>query len=323
MAWIQQADLSQSIQGASGDATVEELTAMGLTVDQVQPQTCAVCHDTHHLGNTSGEPNNAILRIEDNTPMLPAGFQAEGVGRGALCMVCHNTRNGAHNDQVTTNADDRAPHTAAQADVLMGENAYFVAVGQRSKHSLISDTCANCHMEQSPPPAEFSMNGAGTNHSFEASTEICSNCHGAFDGEALINLTETKMEALKAGLEQAILAEINAQTGKGRAVKLVGFGEGGADVDIKDGATVTAVELTESHGRMAMNVTVGDQTYENVRLGSDTAVGSGSLLSSEAGQAIAKAGWNYFLIEGDSSKGVHNPTFVLDVIDASLKALQQ
>jgi len=41
--------------------------------------------------------------------------------------------------------DDRAPDTAAQTDLLMGENAYFINVGQRSPHFLIEDTCTNCH----------------------------------------------------------------------------------------------------------------------------------------------------------------------------------
>jgi hypothetical protein len=37
---------------------------------------------------------------------------------------------------------------------------------------------------------------------------------------------------------------------------------------------------------------------------------------------LAKAGWNYFLIHGDGSHGVHNPPFTLDVIKASLAALE-
>src|SRR3989304_7023308 len=40
LAWIQQPDLTKYIQGAKGNATVAELTAMGLTRDQVLPQTC-------------------------------------------------------------------------------------------------------------------------------------------------------------------------------------------------------------------------------------------------------------------------------------------
>ena len=39
------------------------------------------------------------------------------------------------------------------------------------------------------------------------------------------------------------------------------------------------------------------------------------------GQIIAKAGWNY-LLEGDGSGGIHNPTFTRDVINASIAALK-
>jgi hypothetical protein len=122
-------------------------------------------------------------------------------------------------------------------------------------------------------------------------------------------------------IEQAIIAEILAQTKQGNTVTLVGFGEGETDVDITDGSTVSTVEFLESHGRSAMHITVGDVTYEHVRIGSDTAVGEGSLVDSEAGQVIAKAGWNYFLLEGDGSDGVHTPSFYLDVIKASIDAI--
>jgi cytochrome c553 len=90
--WIQQPDLTKYIQGAKGNATVDELKAMGLTLDEVQPQVCVTCHDPHAEGNISGEPTNATVRIINDTALLPAGFSAEEVGKGALCMTCHNTR---------------------------------------------------------------------------------------------------------------------------------------------------------------------------------------------------------------------------------------
>jgi hypothetical protein len=34
-----------------------------------------------------------------------------------------------------------------------------------------------------------------------------------------------------------------------------------------------------------------------------------------------KVGWNYFLVEGDGSDGIHNPSFTMDVIRASIAAL--
>ena len=110
-------------------------------------------------------------------------------------------------------------------------------------------------------------------------------------------------------------------------VTLVEMGADEADVNITDGSTVTAVEFVEWHGRSAMNITIGDTVIEGVRLGSDTLVTDaagtelGTLLDSPAGQVIAKAGWNFFLIEGDGSHGVHNPSFTMDVINATIAAL--
>ncbi|MHC4766934.1 MAG: carboxypeptidase regulatory-like domain-containing protein, partial [Planctomycetota bacterium] len=68
------------------------------TPDEVHPQTCTTCHDPHAIGTESGEPNNATVRISDYTPILLAGFQATDVGRGAICMTCHNSRRGLRND---------------------------------------------------------------------------------------------------------------------------------------------------------------------------------------------------------------------------------
>ena len=328
MAWIKQGDLTKNIQGADGNVTVEELAALGLTEDEVESVTCVVCHSAHGQGKASGEPNTATVQITGSTGMLPAGFEAAGVGRGALCMTCHNSRNGERNDVATESADDRAPHTASQTDVLMGQNAYFVSVGERSPHSLITDTCTNCHMILSPPPAEFSYNQGGTNHTFEADMTICTECHGSFDGGTLHDAVKAGEEKLAAAIEQAIMKEIVAQTEAGNTVTLVAMGEGETDVDISDGSTVTAVELTESHGRSAMNITVGGAVVEHVRLAGDTLVKDaggtevGTLLSSDAGQLIAKAGWNYFLVEGDGSNGVHNPSFVLGALDAAAKVLK-
>ncbi|MEJ2254730.1 MAG: hypothetical protein P8Y75_10265, partial [Nitrospirota bacterium] len=137
----------------------------------VQPQTCTACHPTHDPGDTSGEPNTAKVRVEDNTPVTRGGFMATGVGRGATCMMCHNNRRGGYNTSMEGMAfggniemNDETPHHGPQGDVLMGENAFFVTVGARSPHSFITDTCTNCHMELTQPPAEFSYEGSGTNH---------------------------------------------------------------------------------------------------------------------------------------------------------------
>ncbi len=342
LAWIQQGDLTQRIQGADGNATVAELTALGLTVDTVQPQTCVVCHDPHAQGNTSGKPNNATVRISGNTPMLPAGYAANGVGRGAICITCHNTRNGAHNDGEGAPTSYSAPHVAAQGDVLMGQNAYFVQVGDRSPHSFIADTCATCHLELTAPPPEFSYEGSGTNHTFEPSLTICSDCHGSFDGGTLQATTEGELEDLAATMGTYLLNDITA----GATLYVADYTPheyNGTSYDVKsdttqvDPANVDSLSPTEPHGQQGFIVkfkTPVEFTYSpsgedphmvtlteaEVQLGDFTTDGTTKLVP--ASDPLVRAGWNYFLIHGDASKGVHNPSFVLNVLDASKAALQ-
>jgi hypothetical protein len=339
IAWISQGDLTQRIQGADGNATAEELAALGLTVDTVHSQTCAVCHDPHDVGTLSGEPNTATVRVTDDTGMLPAGFEAVAVGRGALCMTCHNTRNGAHNDAVGDPTSYSAPHTAAQADVLMGQNAYFVAVGQRASHSFITDTCTNCHMELSPPPAEFSNAGAGTNHSFTASMEICSDCHGTFDGGTLTESVEAMLEEMSAAMGSYLIGQMPAQVHlkdyTPHEVDGVAYDVKSEDVTV-DVTNIVSAEPTEPHGQQGyilhfaspVDVTYAPEGEDShtlslsevqVQMGDITTDGETALIA--AGDPLVKAGWNYFLLEGDGSDGIHNPSFTMDVIRTSIAAL--
>ncbi len=339
LAWIQQSDLNQYIQGANGNATVAELTALGLTIDRVQPQTCATCHEPHNVGTTSGDNTDATGRIVDTTSILPAGFQAKEVGKGALCMTCHNTRNALHNI-ANPPGSYTAPHNSAQADVLMGENAYFVDTPERSPHSYVKDTCVTCHMEATPPPPEFSYEGTGTNHAFTASLAICADCHSAsFNAQALQIGVADKLDGLAAAMDSYLLARLpGGVTLKDYTVHT----RAGKSYDIKSDdftiskSNVKSVEPTEIHGTTTFIFKLAapvDVTYSpsgepphtislgevQVQLG-DIASGNAAIIATT--DPLVEAAWNYFLIESDSSQGVHNPGFVNDVLDASVAALR-
>jgi hypothetical protein len=270
----------------------------GLTVDTVQPQTCAVCHDPHDPGTTSSAGTDAQPRITGNTPLLAAGFDAIGVGKGAICITCHNSRNGGWNDTtVTPNvyranlhedgdahfgtlAAFAAPHEAAQGDVLMGRNAYFVS-GVRGPHSLVPNACVNCHMDSVAAPSELGYS-TQTNHTFQADLTICAKCHGAFDGAGL-------QAATAAGLDD-LVATINA--------KIVALYEtAGATAVVTPGRTPTIVVTgaTPFSGNLSTYLT-------------------GKAASAGSVDTFAKANWNYELVAVDNSGGVHNPSFVQDVI---------
>ncbi|MBW2382052.1 MAG: carboxypeptidase-like regulatory domain-containing protein, partial [Deltaproteobacteria bacterium] len=158
-------DLSEYIIGEGGErfgvaSTVDyqnALVAVGMREQEAVSQTCATCHKVHNPGTFSGEPNDVIMRITAHDKLnLPAGFEASNLGLGGLCIACHNSRNGEHNDfvydwspaspdqQPVSFMDSGTPHGSAQGDMLMGENAFFVNVGQRAQHSYIQNACANC-----------------------------------------------------------------------------------------------------------------------------------------------------------------------------------
>src|SRR5215471_3520914 len=164
--------------GYTGTLT-QWLTDLGLTQATVDGPGCATCH----------EPHAAELRFEGSTPVLPAGFAVSGVGKGAVCMTCHNTRNGLH-DATHPPTSTSAPHTPSQTDIFAGKNAYFVNTDMSlSRHAAAADTCATCHVALIPTglsilPANYQV--GGTNHTFMVNSTICASCHSSsVTGEAL------------------------------------------------------------------------------------------------------------------------------------------
>ncbi|MHC4133723.1 MAG: carboxypeptidase-like regulatory domain-containing protein [Planctomycetota bacterium] len=305
--------------------------------DDIHPQTCVTCHDPHDVGTTSGAGTNAPVRIQGDTPVLMAGFPANAVGKGALCMTCHNSRRGMRHDYIDWDAltdKDRATHGGPQTDILMGMNAYFVDVGQRGAHSLIDNTCVKCHLDLTDPPEELSYNLGGTNHTFEASDEICSNCHGAFTADTTKDATEAALLQLEELLVQSIYNEIGKLIAEGNDVHVdVSFDDNDNfvsstliddidDIDMNTDGT-PKIELTEYHGRQAMNITVNGTVVTNVQMAGDTkVVGQGNtpdvddptLLDGDNGEILGKAGWNYWLVHSDGSHGIHNPSFTNAVL---------
>jgi hypothetical protein len=295
------------------------------TTDATHPQTCVTCHDPHSIGTTTGIDTNATVRISGNTPPLIAGFTALGVGRGAMCMTCHNSRRGLRNDStydetVAEGDEARAPHGSAQTDMLMGQNAYFINVGIRGNHSFIVDTCANCHMVRTPPPDVLSYNLGGTNHTFFASDEICSQCHGEFTAEGVRDAFEATLEELLGMIEEAQLALIAEQTGLGRSIDVNG------QRTITDPAQIQEIEFGETRGRQALGFTFTDGTVIDLTRVTDIDVidGSGAVIGELydfADERLIKSGWNWNLVNNDGSRGIHNPSFSLQALDAAVDAL--
>jgi hypothetical protein len=113
---------------------------------------------------------------------------------------------------------------------------------------------------------------------------------------------------------------MEAQIGAGNTIDLDG-------TTIADTADITEIVFGDSRGRQAITVTFTDSTTVGpVGLNSvDVVDGSSAVLGSLydfADESLPKAGWNYFLINNDGSRGVHNFFFVRDVLDASIAAVE-
>ncbi len=282
-------------------ADVAYLQSLGLTVDRVRPITCRACHG-----------DDFELRIRDNTPMLPAGFEAWAVGKGALCMTCHNTRNGRIQWDTTDPGRYTAPHVSAQADVILGKNSFFLndTVNGASPHAIFtSDSCVTCHLT-------LGKNG----HTFQASETVCANCHGpSMRIDFVQKPIETLLEQVKAAIERRVLA-VRDQIGVVR--KWDPATDQYTENFPLDGKQITKVaEIRSIHGQISFRFTLADGTEVYARAGEIWDQPNGRRIFATS-DPILRACWNYLLIKYDGSLGVHNPSFARDVLTATLKALR-
>lgn len=345
-----------------------------MTADTAHAVTCAACHDPHD-GSVSGiafdnpakpgVPSSSQLRVFNDTKLLPSGFSVSGFGAGALCVVCHNSRNGAqtgsstatylHEDGETYNGGNptgwSAPHQAAQGDVLAGRNAYFMGTGampQLSKHANVAESCVGCHMTLNPQTHLSHGAVATSKHVFyirdQDKAAVCGKCHGTTTGEALVKSTEDGLAALGAKMVGSVQAKLDGATAaapvyfknvylvddKGAIVLNSAKAEVQANFTYDGSNKYASIVNTEVHGQIGQTYTLAAPITVTVSGVNYTVksfeVGIGSIYSNAAMTTnvyalsgnMVRAGWNYYLIEGDQSKGIHNPSFATNVIKASL-----
>jgi hypothetical protein len=81
------------------------------------------------------------------------------------------------------------------------------------------------------------------------------------------------------------------------------------------------VNIRYFHGRQSFNINVNGKKYFAFI---NAIVSKGvNLIESVQGQMIAKAGWNYYMLDHDGSYGAHSPNLALEIIETSIKSMNE
>lgn len=278
------------------------IKSLGMTKDQVKPITCAACHSS-----------GSALRIENNIPMLPNGLAVHAVGKGALCMACHNTREGRI---AWDNPDPKRytqPHDAAQTDVIFGKNVYFYndTGDTAASHAVLSgNACVSCHKQ---------LGKAG--HVFKPAD--CSACHGQNVKEAFVqNGTDELLKQLAAAISKKLMGDKDK-------IACVTSWDPKADKDTPntpiDGKQIKSIEIPPGiHGQISLKFIMQDGKEVYAQLGNvkDACGDQGKPVYATSDPAV-RALWNYLLFTYDGSKGVHNPRFARNVLLATIGAISK
>lgn len=156
--------------------------------------TCAACHDPHDATN----PHQ--LRAA-NIYTLPEGTTITNAGLGALCMECHHSRNGSATNNIINyklglptwaGGSSFGVHDSTAGDMVEGVNGYtYGKFIPSSTHSyVVTNVCVGCHMQ--PVAVGDPAFGKAGGHTFSMTysvitngvtnivdkTDVCIACHG-------------------------------------------------------------------------------------------------------------------------------------------------
>jgi hypothetical protein len=258
--------------------------------------TCAACHDPHSATNV-----HQLRATESYT--LPEGTTVTDVGKGALCMTCHHSRNGSATNNVAKYKLNQptwaggvsfGPHDSTAGDMVEGVNAitYDKVIPSGSHSAVIPDVCVGCHMQ--PVATSHPAFGKAGGHTYSMTypvvnggvtntvdlVDTCVKCHGPIEG---FNFARKDYD-----------------------------GDG-----VIDGVQTEVQHLLDKLSRLLPNSTYrADGNYV-----ADGLVKSSISTKTNWQTKFLYAAWNWQFVDVEGSKGVHNAPYAVGVLKASIADL--
>jgi len=264
--------------------------------------TCQACHDPHDASNPHQLRLNTNVTLSDGTVVTNAGS-------GGFCMECHNSRNGSVTNMmakyptVPTTANlvsqtnwvggvSFGTHDSPQGDMLEGVNAitYGKFIPSAAHANSVSNTCAGCHMQPvaSTDPAFLQAGGHTFHMTYTNSAgvtldkvDVCIQCHGPMTSFDLV-----KADYNGDGVIEGVQTEVQHLLDKLSTLVPARVYQSNPANYIADGLVKTSLP-----------------SYTNMPI------------------KFLNAAYNYQFVAMDGSLGVHNVSFAVGLLKASIADL--
>ena len=244
---------------------------------------CATCHDPHDATNPYQIRTVADMTLMDVSKPGGPTVVTEG-GNGKLCMECHISRRDAVAYCETTKGSNRfGPHHGPQTDMLVGANA--ITYGKdipSTAHREIEGSCVACHMQVTARTSPEHLQAGG--HTWNM----------AWDGP------DGRVELVNA------CTECHGD--------IEGFDFRRQDYDgsgIVEGVQTEVKGLLSRLAIMLPPVGVPKPNHSPTNLG----------ITSTWTKQQLKAGYNYLFVVEDGSWGIHNLSYAVGLLKASIADL--
>jgi hypothetical protein len=284
---------------ARGDANTNgSYSVTPVTNVAFAPISCQACHEPH--GDTVPANNPHLIRSLSAVTM-PDGTVVTNAGEGALCLECHQNRNGSATNQLVNyplgkttwfGGSSFGAHDNPQGDMIEGINAhtYGQSIPSSAHRYSVTNLCVGCHMQtvNVGDPAFLKAGGHTWNMSYTvitngvtntvAKTDVCAQCHGP--------ITSFNM----------VVQDYN--------------GDG-----ITEGVQTEVQHLMDKLSTLMPNSTYQANSNNYV---ADGLVKTSLSVKTNWPVKFLKAAYNFQFVQMDASKGVHNAPFAVGILKASI-----
>jgi len=264
------------------------------------PISCQTCHEPH--GETVPTNNPYLLRVMSPVTM-PDGTVITNAGEGALCLECHQNRNGSATNQLVQyplgqntwfGGSSFGAHDNPQGDMIEGINAntYGQTIPSSAHCYSVTNLCVGCHMQTvaSSDPAFLHAGG----HTFEMSYTVVTNgVTNTFDKVAVCVQCHGPISSFNFLCEDF---------------------EG---IGVIEGPQTAVQNLLNKLSTLLPNSTYQSNPSNYVADGLVKTIGRNSTQTNWP-QKFLMAAYNYEFVANDGSLGVHNTPYAIGLLKASI-----